>query len=678
MAQDYVWPTDAGRLLTSTFAESRASRFHAGIDVKTWGQVGYKVFAVRPGYISRIQVSPFGYGRVLYQTLDNGEIVVYAHLLRFNDRLAAYVEREQEKRGRYSVVLYPDEQLFPIEKGQVIAFTGESGVGYPHLHFEMRDKANRPINPLSKGYELTDRIPPIVQQISLTPLTAHSRVAGDLQPLLLRPHKQGPGNYRMAEPIRVQGLVGFGVEAFDQMEGTANEFGTYRNRLYMDDQELFSACYERFSYELNGQADLDRDYRLLMQGRGLFYKLYRDYGNTLPFYSSKETYAGVAEFDAPVPQTGWWGTLSRMLGLAWQRPAGVITLAAGTHRFRIELEDYWGNCSRVHGEVWVGEQNAGNGKGVSASLADTLSYRATTQFFDDFVRIEFLFNAEPPGVLELEGRTSALATERTHLQRIAARRFVAGWPLNSGVNGPLSLQLFHLYQQERQRLQPLLLHYTAVPAGEETPLSLYDNDVKLRFASGSVYKPMFVRWARHALAGQNGLIVASDRFTVEPADVPLAESVQLSIRCPHADSTRGLAIYREADKRKGWQYVEADLTSQPGYITAKTGALGSFIILQDRKAPLLLSLQPADKAQISDRTPLLKATFKDELSGMGREEQLRLLLDGRKVIAEYDPEDEALLFQVKKSLAVGRHTLECAIQDRSGNATRRTHIFWVK
>lgn len=678
MAQEYLWPTDAGRLLTSTFAESRASRFHAGIDVKTFGQVGFKVFAVRSGYISRVQISPFGYGRVLYETLDTGETVVYAHLLKFNGRLADYVEREQEKRGRYSIVLYPDKSLFPVQKGEVIGFTGESGVGYPHLHFEMRDKANRPINPLSKGYALADNMPPTVQQISLTPLTAHSRVAGDLQPLLLKPQRQSAGTYRLAETVVVQGLIGFGVEAFDQMEGSGNEFGTFRNRLYIDGREVFAACYDRFSYEVNGQADLDRDYRLLTRDKGLFYKLFRDTGNTLNFYNSEDPFAGVIEFDAPVPQTGWWGTVSRALGLAWQRPAGVLTVPAGKHEFRIELADYWGNVSRVSGDLTTGSTTARTGNGATMTGADSLTYRARAQYYDDFVRLDFQFSSEPVGILELEGRTSLLATERVRLERIGSKRFIAGWPLNSGLNGPMSLQLFQVKEDERQPLAPLDLQFTTVPVGSEKSLELANGDALLQFDSGSCYKTMFVRWSRSGWSNQNGLPVAGDRFTVEPADVPLAEPVQISLRCTHGDSTKGLGLYRESSKSGTWQFLDLDRESRPGFITARTGTLGSFTILQDKKAPLILALQPQDNAHLSDRTPLLKATFKDELSGMGQEEQLRLLLDGRKLIAEYDPEDNALLFQIKKPLALGRHTVECSVRDRSGNGSSRAHTFWVK
>src|SRR5512134_371649 len=104
--QDYFWPTDASRYMTSGFGEARPRRFHAAIDVKTWNQTGYKIFATRSGYIERMGVSPFGYGRVLYLRLDTGEVAVYAHLERFNDKLQALAEAEQERQGEFRIEKY--------------------------------------------------------------------------------------------------------------------------------------------------------------------------------------------------------------------------------------------------------------------------------------------------------------------------------------------------------------------------------------------------------------------------------------------------------------------------------------------------------------------------------------------------------------------------------------------
>ena len=54
---DYVWPLRLDPALSSTFGESRATAFHAGIDVKTWGKTGYEVQAFADGHIWRVRTS---------------------------------------------------------------------------------------------------------------------------------------------------------------------------------------------------------------------------------------------------------------------------------------------------------------------------------------------------------------------------------------------------------------------------------------------------------------------------------------------------------------------------------------------------------------------------------------------------------------------------------------------
>ncbi|MEL6822798.1 MAG: hypothetical protein AAFP70_13650 [Calditrichota bacterium] len=70
-AQDYLWPTEASKLLTSNFCEFRPRHYHAGIDIKTWGKTGFKVYAIEDGYVYRIRVAATGYGKAVYIHLNN-------------------------------------------------------------------------------------------------------------------------------------------------------------------------------------------------------------------------------------------------------------------------------------------------------------------------------------------------------------------------------------------------------------------------------------------------------------------------------------------------------------------------------------------------------------------------------------------------------------------------------
>ena len=71
--QDYFRnPLDVTLVLAGTFAELRSNHFHSGLDIKTQQHEGLNVFAAAEGYVSRIKVSHFGYGKALYITHPNG------------------------------------------------------------------------------------------------------------------------------------------------------------------------------------------------------------------------------------------------------------------------------------------------------------------------------------------------------------------------------------------------------------------------------------------------------------------------------------------------------------------------------------------------------------------------------------------------------------------------------
>lgn len=67
--EDYIFPLrDVAGLYSANFGEMRPNHFHSGIDIKTDGVTGKPVLATADGYISRIAVTPGGYGRAIYPT----------------------------------------------------------------------------------------------------------------------------------------------------------------------------------------------------------------------------------------------------------------------------------------------------------------------------------------------------------------------------------------------------------------------------------------------------------------------------------------------------------------------------------------------------------------------------------------------------------------------------------
>jgi len=340
LSQDYLWPTNASQYLTSSFAEYRSGHFHAGIDIKTWNKTGFKVFAVRDGYISRLKVSPFGYGKVLYQKLDNGETAVYAHLSSFNEELDDYVKSQQKRNKAYRLQRYFNSSRFPVKKGDVIGYTGSTGIGHPHLHFEIRDANSNPLNPFLRGYRVKDQVPPVVEAISISPLDVNSKVNSDVVPLILAPRYVRRGVYEISEVPIISGDIGFAIKCFDKANVVKNKYAVYRLNLFVDEELKYAVKFDKFSFSQTHYIEFDRDFRLKKRGYGLFQKLYKEKQSQLSFYQIPgEEIGRLRCADA----TGF--------GLN-----GEGFLAKGEHDFRIEVFDYWNNSARVSGKFIVGER----------------------------------------------------------------------------------------------------------------------------------------------------------------------------------------------------------------------------------------------------------------------------------------------------------------------------------
>lgn len=162
--EDYIFPLrDVAGLYSANFGEMRPNHFHSGIDIKTDGVTGKPVLATADGYISRIAVTPGGYGRAIYITHPNGTTSVYGHLSKFRDDIEKYVHEERYRTRRNSINLYPSADRFPLKQGEQFAWSGNTGSSAgPHLHFEIRDsRTQRTLNTISSGVIRTrDDIPP--------------------------------------------------------------------------------------------------------------------------------------------------------------------------------------------------------------------------------------------------------------------------------------------------------------------------------------------------------------------------------------------------------------------------------------------------------------------------------------------------------------------------------------
>jgi murein DD-endopeptidase MepM/ murein hydrolase activator NlpD len=167
---NYRVPIDLPVSLSGSYGELRAAHFHAGVDLRVGGVSGAPLYAAEDGYISRVSVSPGGYGNAIYIDHPDGKTTLYGHMHEFAPKIAKWVREQQYIKESFSINIYPEPELFPIKRGEVIGKAGNSGSsGGPHLHFEVREsKTQLPLNPIKEAaIKVMDNIPPQIQKVNI-------------------------------------------------------------------------------------------------------------------------------------------------------------------------------------------------------------------------------------------------------------------------------------------------------------------------------------------------------------------------------------------------------------------------------------------------------------------------------------------------------------------------------
>jgi len=265
-AQDYLWPTNASTYMSSSFCEFRNGHYHSAIDIKTWLREGYNCFAIDDGEIMRIRVSPFGYGKVLYLRLKDGNTAVYAHLQGFPLNIEKQIRRKQLENKRYSIDWSPKD--LKVKKGDIIAYTGRTGTGLPHLHFEIRNTKGHPVNPLAYYDQIKDTIRPSLEQLAVIPLDPGTTVNNSYTPQIFDLLPVSSGKYQIKGRIRIHGRAGLALRGVDRANDISNKYGFYRTRLEIDRRPVFQITYDELDF-----ATTEHIFRALQAGaRGYLLK----------------------------------------------------------------------------------------------------------------------------------------------------------------------------------------------------------------------------------------------------------------------------------------------------------------------------------------------------------------------------------------------------------------------
>lgn len=278
---DFASPLDIPLLLSGNFGELRPNHFHAGVDFKTQGREGLNIYAVKEGYVSRIKVGAYGYGKALYITHPNGYTSVYAHLQKFAPAIEAYVKKRQYARKSYEIEAYPKPNELVVKRGEVVGLGGNTGSSAgPHLHFEIRDASAKAVNPLLYGYEIKDEIPPDVYQVMAYPLAIESQINQSQLPQTIKLNKQPDGTY-LADKITANGVIGFGLQSIDRQNNTHHHNGVYKVSLAVNGETHFQYVFDKLSFNEARYINTFIDYQTYVEKKSRVQLLYRTKGNKI-------------------------------------------------------------------------------------------------------------------------------------------------------------------------------------------------------------------------------------------------------------------------------------------------------------------------------------------------------------------------------------------------------------
>ncbi|HET8838758.1 MAG TPA: M23 family metallopeptidase [Flavobacteriaceae bacterium] len=279
-------PLEIPLTLAGSFGELRSNHFHSGMDLKTNQQTGLNVLAAGPGYISRIKVQQWGFGKAIYIQHPNGYTTVYGHLKEFSPEIKAYVRKRQYEKESFEVELFPSENELPVNEGQLIALSGNTGSsGGPHVHFEIRDNQQRPMNPMLFGLDIKDTRKPIITGLYAYPVggSAYVNNVAERQKIRLIPLQDGTFK---TETINAFGKIGFGISTVDQMNFEPNKNGAYKIETICNGSQHFEMIFDKFSFAESGYINRMIDYSYYKENDKRIQKLFLEPNNELSIYSN--------------------------------------------------------------------------------------------------------------------------------------------------------------------------------------------------------------------------------------------------------------------------------------------------------------------------------------------------------------------------------------------------------
>ena len=731
LSQEYIWPTNTGKHLSSNFGEFRTTGYHLGVDMKTKGTEGHPIYAVSDGYVSRVVTNYSGFGKALYLTMEDGKTAVYAHLSKFSDKLEERLKEEQEKSQSYLTNFYLTPNEFPFAQNDIIAYSGNSGFSFgPHLHFEIRDEKGMILNPLTNGLSQPDRLAPIVEEISLAPLNKESWVNGNQLPQNFPVFRDKKGEYHFADTINAYGKIGLAVKTYDKREGAKNKYQPHRIEVFLNGQLYHSLEFEKLNYNWQSTANYINDYRNSRLNMGDFVKLYRNYNDPLiPIHSSDSD--------------------------------GAFELNKGYHDIKILIYDAQKNVRIVNGTLFfmnpyeIDVTNLGEANNIVSFLLSPKSIAIPIKSAIIYSFTPFGFADERIDVISQERvETGLIITlpknkiKRKALQFITQNdigtvsmpthwndKKIAGDHLSLNVDLDISHSDAGVYiqiQPEKVIDQSLSLRlkgefqYITKPINQIQP-SVYlsapllpeefeninqieaiiggsiERQIQFKFPFTIIYpdssitivskdgscsvktrKNTFTEstlgWIEpvHKYPKITGGMLLTRVYQLQPFQKPMLKPINIAMRYPRKLDNRKKHLYFY-DKKEGWTFIKTQEIKERRVLLGEIKHLDAIAVIEDKTPPKMIRSHPGNNGKYAAlELNQFKINIDDKLSGFDPSpNSFEVKLNDKNIFYAFQPKLKVLSYDLDEPLSVGKHKITFKATDQAGNTLEKNIQFEV-
>jgi len=294
----FINPMDIPLDLSGNFMEPRNNHFHSGLDMRTQGREGIPVKAVADGWVSRIKISPWGYGKAVYIDHGDGHTSVYGHLQQLKGPVYDACLAAQYRAKDFSIDIYPDKGAVPVKQGEVIALSGNTGgSGGPHLHFEIRRTGDQhAVDPETFGFLAPDRTPPEIVGLRIHALTDSSLVPPYPAKARGFATQGGAGRYGLkpGETPSAFGTVGLSLHTYDRYDNSGFRFGVRRIELFVDSVPVFSTRFTEVDFDQNRYCNAHMEFELMKAANMDYHRCFKLPNNKLRIYGKEPAQGRVA------------------------------------------------------------------------------------------------------------------------------------------------------------------------------------------------------------------------------------------------------------------------------------------------------------------------------------------------------------------------------------------------